>query len=146
VVSVFSKKNMSRSDISKRIQKRGTPIVVSGDTNPPSKTIEKVNAAFSSRIIIPQESLSVADKIRITQYLQSLYEEKLFSNRHERDALASACFAFNRIKSLIARINKALSENSLNPDMERSVKTEVILNRKNIKNTIEKYKNINGKA
>jgi predicted RNase H-like nuclease (RuvC/YqgF family) len=145
VVSVFSRRNMSRSDISKSIQGFGTPIVVAGDTNPPSRTLEKINAAFSSRMIVPRESLGVAEKISFANSLCD--EERLFSNKHERDALASARFAFNRIKPLIGRINKVMS-GGFQPDtaMDRSVKTEVILNRRNIRNTIEKYKNINGKA
>jgi predicted RNase H-like nuclease (RuvC/YqgF family) len=143
VVSVFSRKNMSKSEISRKIQKFGTPIVVSGDTNPPSRTVERINAAFSSRLIVPKESLRVSDKIK---FAHSHYEdEKPFSNKHERDALASARFAFNRIKPLIGRINKALSGSQADVGVDRFVKIDVILNRKNIKNTIQKYKNINGK-
>ena len=144
VVSVFSRKGMSRSEISRRIQEHGSPIVMAGDTNPSSRALEKVNAAFSSRLIVPEESLGVAEKIAFANSVSG--EEKLFSNKHERDALASAFFAFNRVRPLVRRIGKALGGSGLqDTGMERLVRTEVILSGRSISSTIRKYKNINGK-
>ena len=103
--------------------------------------VEKIASSFSARLIIPKKTLSVSEKIKLTK---KYTQDNIFSNHHERDALASAVFAGKRIRQLMRRINTSLCKYGLsgNADAENHVKTSVLLHGENIANSINRFINI----
>lgn len=111
-------------------------MVVSCDTNPPPRMVEKIAATFSSRLEAPREDFLRKEKNIMTRDFSG---EKLFRNRHERDALASALYGWARVKNLVARIERRLRESGIEDEAEGNlVKTDVILNRISIDRSIKK--------
>jgi predicted RNase H-like nuclease (RuvC/YqgF family) len=136
----MSKKNMSKSDVSRKILKYGKPVMVGADRRPSPEAVEKLASVFSARLVVPEENLSRKDKNRLAkEFLKNSDFDT--SNRHERDALASAVYAYNTVKPTMIRINhklKALGFSG-NKRLERFVKTRVILYHDHVKRSIEKF-------
>ena len=99
-----SGKNFPHSEISKLIYGCGIPMLMASDKFPLPKTVEHISASLPSKLSWPRQSLTRKEKMEMTQ--PYALAEKPWSNRHERDALAAAVFAYNRILPLLSRINK----------------------------------------
>jgi predicted RNase H-like nuclease (RuvC/YqgF family) len=136
-VAMWSDKNISRSDLAKFISEFGTPLIVSGDTNPVPRSVEKVSALFSAKLFYPELTLSRKDKYELTRFFKPELD-KAWSNRHERDALASALHAWGRIRNLMDRIDKKVRPYG-NKELEWHVKANVILKGENIDNSVESF-------
>lgn len=104
LVMTASKKNFRHSEISKAIYEHGIPMIMASDKYPLPKTVEHISAAFPTKLSYPRQSLTRIEKLEMTRPF--IEEEKPWSNRHERDALAAAVFAYNRIKPLIKRVKR----------------------------------------
>jgi predicted RNase H-like nuclease (RuvC/YqgF family) len=104
LLATKSKKNFQHSEISKHIYSHGLPMIMASDKYPLPKTIERISAAFPSKLMWPRQSLTRLEKIEMTQSF--IEDKKPWSNKHERDALAAAIFAFNKIEPLLKRIQK----------------------------------------
>jgi predicted RNase H-like nuclease (RuvC/YqgF family) len=130
-----SDKNVSRSDMARFITGFGKPVIVAGDTNPVSETVEKLAATFSARLVFPNEILSRRDKYDITRRFGA---GRPWSNRHERDALASALYARGRIRNLVERVDRKVRGYG-DRDLEWYVKTMVILKRRNVRRCIDEF-------
>jgi predicted RNase H-like nuclease (RuvC/YqgF family) len=104
-----SLKNADRSMISKAIIDTGRPLIIAGDVAPASRLLEKLAAAFSARIFSPEKSMDRLGKIEVAErYSKAVSpDEKLWKNRHERDALAAALRAWKSLRPVIARISEA---------------------------------------
>ena len=77
---------------------------MASDKFPIPRTVERISAAFPSKLMWPRQSLTKLEKIEMTQIF--VEDEKPWSNKHERDALAAAIFAHNKIKPLLEKISK----------------------------------------
>ncbi len=124
---------MPRSRISREIIRRGIPLIVSCDTNPPPRMTEKIASAFSSRLVVPEETLKLSEKTKLTKRFS---EEKLFRNMHERDALASAIFAYKKIRPLIRKIDSSLKSRNIPEEKRTVVYTKVLLGKESIDRAI----------
>jgi predicted RNase H-like nuclease (RuvC/YqgF family) len=140
LLSLMSKRNMSKSDVSRKILKYGKPVMVGADRRPSPEAVEKLAAVFSARLVAPEENLSRKDKNRLAkEFLKNSDFET--SNRHERDALASAVYAYNTVKPTMLRIDHRLKALGFagNKRLERFVKANVILRGDHVKRSIEKF-------
>lgn len=136
----MSKKNMSKSDISRKILKYGKPVMVGADRRPSPEAVEKLASVFSARLVVPEENLSRKEKNRLAkEFLKNSDFEA--SNRHERDALASAVYAYNTVKPTMLRVDQRLKSLGFsgNKKLERFVKTNVILRQDHVKRIIDKF-------
>lgn len=104
---VKSSKNFRHSEISKAIYCCGIPIIMASDKFPLPKTVERISSSFPSKLAFPRQSLTKIEKVEMTRRFMG--EKKPWSNHHEKDALAAAIFAHNRIKPLLKRIRKKAS-------------------------------------
>lgn len=139
IVLLKKGKNLSRAKIIKIISDYGSPVVIAGDVSPASKLIEKIAASFSSKIIIPEYSLSRKDKIESTK---KFLEDSKKISRHERDALAAALYGWKKIRPVVRRVDKRLGNYS-DTGLSSFVKTNVILNGKSITSSIKQYRELN---
>lgn len=136
-VAMWSDKNISRSDLAKFISEFGSPVIVSGDTNPAPKSVEKIASLFSAKLVFPEETLSRKDKYELTKFFKTELD-KSWSNRHERDALASALHAWGRVRNLMERVEKRLKGYE-NQDLEWYVKTRVIVRGENVTKCVQGF-------
>jgi predicted RNase H-like nuclease (RuvC/YqgF family) len=140
LLSLMSKKNMSRAEISRHLSGLGRPVMVAADRRPAPAAVEKLAAVFSARLVVPDENLSRREKNHMAR--EFLEERPERPNQHERDALASALHAYNTIRPTMRRVEKRLRVLGLsdNPELERFVRTRVILNGDHVKRSIERFK------
>ena len=134
-----SKKNFSKSEISRFISRFGSPVIIASDMFPTSRTIERIVSTFSARLIMPKQSLSRKEKTRTVNSLRWRELKKLCGNRHEKDALVAAIFAFSRIERLMKRIDKRIKKYNLNQDLQTKIKTNVLLSGESITESIKRF-------
>ena len=139
VVEIFSARNMTKADISRFIYDRGIPVLVCSDTFPAPRMVERIASAFSARLVTPREAMKISEKTRLTKERK----QTLLSNRHERDALAAALFAYRKFRSVIDKIALFVQrEKESGPIAENFVMMRTLLSGENIKNSISAFRHI----
>jgi predicted RNase H-like nuclease (RuvC/YqgF family) len=79
----------------------GTPVIIASDKPTRSKFIDKINAAFNSRLFYPQRILRVQEK---REAIKSTYIKDV----HERDAYVAALKAYNTYKNKFMQIDSSM--------------------------------------
>ncbi|MBI4173519.1 MAG: DUF460 domain-containing protein [Candidatus Aenigmarchaeota archaeon] len=134
LVLTRSGRNLSRSDVSKIIADAGRPLIIAVDINPVPKRVEKLAAAFSAKLMWPEESLQKADKNKLIE------EYQLQANRHEKDALSAAVYAYKRIRPVTNKIEQELRAKHI-PDFEKyldSIAQDVLIGKSTIASSLAK--------
>jgi len=121
VLWVGSGKFYGREKIVNKILEFGRPLVVATDRRIPPAVVEKIAASFDSLLYVPEHELSKTEKDETVGRFRT-------SNRHERDALASALRAYRKYNQLFRKIELVLSEMGLS-HLEENVK-EMVLKRR----------------
>ncbi len=103
ILSVKSSKQISMNALPLEITKLGRPVVVASDVYPAPNSVKKFATAFGAKLISPEENMTIKEKNYITR------DYKL-DNKHEKDALASAIFAFKRIRGMLNKIDLRCSQ------------------------------------
>lgn len=121
----------------------GNPLIIASDIAPAPRLLEKVAASLPTRVISPKISLTKKEKNQMVKsYAERMNSHKLWKNTHEKDALASALFAWGQLRSLIERIKKKLDTNDVLEDEIRDyVMSSVLLNNSSISSSINNYPN-----
>lgn len=130
LLELKSGKNLSDSRIRRFISEIGNPIIIATDISSPPKKVEKISSSFSSRLFYPEEDLKRELKEDLTRH----YEE--VTNKHEKDALASALYALKRINPLVNKVKQEL-EREGKENLYKKVSKKVLLNRKSIRSNIK---------
>jgi predicted RNase H-like nuclease (RuvC/YqgF family) len=136
---IKSGKNLSKSDVSRIISDIGNPVIITSDINPIPKAVERVATSFSARLLEPGETFSRKEKhLEAKRYMR--YHGKVWSNRHERDALVSAIYAWKRLRRMIEKIDSKLKKARI---MEKSranrIRAEVLLKQRSIDLVIKRH-------
>jgi uncharacterized protein len=139
LILLHSRKGLSRSDISRMISDLGSPIIIATDRRPAPSFVGKLAATFSARLSEPEENLPRQEKARISAEVLDGTEMK--ANQHERDALAAALHAYNRIRPTVTRVRKRLEDlgHEGDRDIESHVMSRVILHGDHVKRAIGKF-------
>ncbi|MEM4245203.1 MAG: DUF460 domain-containing protein [Candidatus Nanoarchaeia archaeon] len=122
VVKINSSKQLEMSSLILEMIKEGRVIIVGTDKGKTPKFVEKLASKIGAKIIKPEEDIKSEEKRELTKGYD-------FSNEHERDALASAIFAFKRVRSLVRKVDEYAKEH----DKERiseQIKEELLKNGK----------------
>lgn len=101
VINVGSTRGLSSDELVAKLVETGRVFVVGSDKAKVPSLVQEVAARFGARAILPSQDLRVEEKREMTGELS-------FSNAHERDALASAVFAWKRLHPLLLKIRSAL--------------------------------------
>lgn len=135
LVAIESSKKINGEKLLKRIFEIGEPIIFSCDVNPCPSFIQEITSKIRVKIIIPEENLRIFQKHEIVK------ESKIgaFKNIHERDALASAFFAFKYYQPLFEKIEKMMTNES-KEKIDRVKRRIVFGEAKSIKHAIEMEK------
>lgn len=108
IILLESSREFPAREIIMRLIETGTPVVVSCDTCKMPSTVEKIASNLGAKRFAPEEDLD-------TQRKKELGSDG--ENSHEKDAIASAVYAYNNLQRQISKI-KNFSESS---DTEISV-------------------------
>jgi len=127
-----SKKYFSISNVIKEIMSFGNPLIIATDRKKVSSKIKKIAASFNCKTFHPDHDLTIQEKENIIRIP--------IKDAHEKDALASASFAFRGYETMFNNINRALT--SLSLEQYRDDVKEMIITReaKNIAEAIEKVR------
>lgn len=91
-----SGKNFPPSEIIERIVKVGSPVVVASDKGKTPSTVEDIATSLGAEIFEPEEDLDSRRKRELGKG----------TNSHEKDAAASAMYAYNSLQREIKKIEK----------------------------------------
>jgi len=97
VVDIFSGKNMGINEVVAHIINFGTTVLVASDVDHIPYSLYKVATAMNAKIFIPENSISVSEKIFLTRNIQ-------YHDTHQRDSLSAALYAYKRYKNLFEKI------------------------------------------
>lgn len=133
-IIVKSERNFSRDDIINFVLNLGDPIIVACDVSNPPKTVRRIASVFGAKLIYPRKNLDRKRKEKLVKRFS-----KYVKNSHERDALASCLFAYNKIIKVIKKIEKSVE----NEEIFEEVVAKVIKEKRigNIKQVLLKIKN-----
>jgi predicted RNase H-like nuclease (RuvC/YqgF family) len=98
----------NKGEIIKEILKRGRPILIATDKKETPKAVKDLARTFGCRILRPKRDLSREEKEEIVKEYKNKIEDV-----HQLDALASAFFAYRKIKKKIDLVERYLEEREL---------------------------------
>ena len=104
LVSLKSSKNLGLNNLLEEILKEGKAVSVGTDKAKIPSLVNLFSAKTGAKIIYPKEDLRVEEKRHLTKEFKA-------NDGHQNDALAASLFAYNRIKDVLARIDKYTREN-----------------------------------
>ncbi|MEM5798743.1 MAG: DUF460 domain-containing protein [Candidatus Aenigmatarchaeota archaeon] len=140
IIVSISKRGMTFQEIVRFISSIARPVIFASDRCIPPKKIEKLAATFSARLITPEHSLTREEKHKlIREYFKS---DIPAWDRHQKDSLAAAIFAWKSVRSLISKIERKMKMYEKRVDFEKlrdNVIADVILQGQSINEAIEKY-------
>ena len=103
LVKLKSSKHLTLSSIIAELTSEGHVIAVGTDVKYSPKLVEKFCARLSAKLLAPDEDLKIGFKTRLTENFR-------YHDDHQRDALASAIFAYNELNPLLKKIEHTLKK------------------------------------
>jgi predicted RNase H-like nuclease (RuvC/YqgF family) len=131
-VALESRRYFSKEDIIELVSKYGEPIIISCDVCSPPRLVKKISSTFNSKLIIPNKNMTTKKKMKLIKKF-----EKFIKNKHERDALASAIFAYHKVLPLLKRVDKVLKEDTKKEEIKA-----IVIKKKKIGNIKQLIKNL----
>lgn len=92
-------RNVRLEDIAQAISKVGTPVILATDVSPPSDSASRLCRMFGATLFYPPISLTVSEK-------QAMTHGGGAGDVHQRDALASAIYAFRNYRPMIEKVRQ----------------------------------------
>lgn len=130
-VEIESGKNLSIDNLINSIVETGKPVLMAADKAKVPSAVEEISSNFESEVFVPEKDLSIQKKKDITQGCE-------YENPHERDALASALYAFNNFQNKFRNIEKRVDDLNL-PNLSPEIKELVVTGRAdNVSEAVEK--------
>ena len=131
-VLLGSGKELGEAEVVRRLANAGLVVVLGSDKRKGPGFVEKISARFGARLVLPAADLSLEEKRRLCSLVKADPR-----NDHESDALASAAFAYQEVRGIIAKVRRQLSA-LLRMDAEYAVmKTVLTTDGLSIKNALE---------
>ena len=109
ILKVKSKKEYSLGELISDIYELGNPIIVGTDKKEVPSFIKEFSQKTGARIYSPKYDTKKGEKRALVSTSRF---SKIAKNTHETDALASAIYAYNEYKPLIAKINQYVEKNN----------------------------------
>ena len=120
ILFLKSKRSFKKGEIIDIITDMGKPLIVAGDRRPLPKSVEKMARTLGSRPFYPKKSLSIVEKKWIVRKFMDDIKD-----HHEKDALASALYAFKHYSGMFKRTHDILEAQGLSKLYDKVVKTVV---------------------
>lgn len=130
LIELSSHRNIKMDSIIKRIIENGKAIVISCDKKKIPEYVNEVRATLGCIAYAPKEDLNVIEKELI---IKEFGFDEAVKDSHQRDACASALFAYKRLRQKIDKIRERTGEEL--PSQE--ILSGVFINNYNIKKAID---------
>ena len=120
VLFLKSKRGFKKGEIIDTITDMGKALIVAGDRRPLPKSVEKMARSLGCRYFYPKKSLSIVEKNwLVREFMKEIKDD------HEKDALASALFAFKHYSKVFKRTYDILALQGLSKFYDKVVETVV---------------------
>ena len=130
LIAVWRKKKYSENDLIFSLQKFGVPVLFAFDRSKISSYVKKISSKYKAHVFLPENDLKVSEKRRI---IKKNFPDLKMPNEHERDALASALFAYKKYKKTFEKVERKCKSNKL------LIKKQILLGEiQNLKQRIKK--------
>jgi predicted RNase H-like nuclease (RuvC/YqgF family) len=103
LVKLKSSKHLTLSSIIAELTSEGRVIAVGTDVKYSPKLVDKFCARLGAKLIAPTEDLKIGFKTRITENFR-------YNDDHQRDALASAVYAYHELEPVLKKIEFTLKK------------------------------------
>lgn len=124
LVRAGSSKQLDMSSLIMEMIKEGKVVLIGTDKGKVPKFIEKIARKTGARVIKPNEDLKIEEKRELTKGYK-------LKSEHEKDALASAVYAFKRVRKLLRKVDVYL-ERQGKEGLSEEVK-EMVLKDRNLR-------------
>lgn len=133
MIDFHSAKKLGLNDIINWTLKRGRVIIFACDVKKPSSILIELCRKMDAKLISPNKDIKSDEKQNI---VDEFFNDLNFEDSHQKDACASAIYAFKKYESLFKRIDKKLS--SIDKKyLSDEVKQKIVLGKcKNINDAI----------
>ncbi|MBW2996394.1 DUF460 domain-containing protein [Candidatus Woesearchaeota archaeon] len=128
-IAMHSSKQLNLSKLISTTIKFGKPVLVGSDVSPASHIIEKFATKTGSKLVQPEQDMSIREKNILTKDFKT-------KNTHQRDALASALFAYKNKKSLLDKTDRVLKKLNKQPLADK-IKEIIIRKKISIKSALK---------
>lgn len=98
---LHSSRTISIPDVIEMIADNGRPLIIASDVYPTPNAVEKIRRAFNAVLGSPDDIITTEDKI---EYAKPF----VYSNNHERDAIAAAVSVYRKNKNKFEQIKKKM--------------------------------------
>jgi len=106
ILKLKSSKLLDLNSLISEVIKEGYPVIVGTDRKDLPDFVSKFRTKIGARLVMPEEDMPVGYKKNLTkEYSREVGDE------HQRDALASAIFAFKKFRPLITKIDNFIEKN-----------------------------------
>lgn len=120
VVEIGSSKSLDLNSMINTSLEQGKVVVVGTDKAKCPSFVERFTTKLGAKLIVPKQDLLVKDK-------KTLTKKHKIKNEHELDALASAIFAYKKIRTLLKKID-SYSKRNKKQDISSRIKELVLTN------------------
>ncbi len=111
IVALYSRKKLGFKKLLEVIVKIGLPVIIACDVEVAPELVRKLASQFKAKIVLPERNLKVGEKQRmVEEYAKERNMYLQLPNDHERDALASAIFAFKKYRALFNKVDEYLKK------------------------------------
>jgi len=133
ILFLESKRGFKKGEIIDIITDMGKPLLIAGDRRPLPRSVERMARTLGCRPFYPRKSLSISDKKWIVREFMDEIEDD-----HEKDALASALYAFKHYSRVFKRTNEILESQGLSKLYDKVVESVVTGKVENIAEAINR--------
>lgn len=105
IIDIFTKRWLSRNQLSKIIYSYGKPVLIATDVVPPASYVRKLAASLNAQLYVPQRVMSLQEKREIASQINEKYGIKV-RDSHQRDALSAAYKSFLYHKPKFDQVEK----------------------------------------
>jgi len=133
ILFLKSKRGFKKGEIIDIITDMGKPLLIAGDRRPLPRSVERMARTLGCRPFYPRKSLSISDKKWIVREFMDEIEDD-----HEKDALASALYAFKHYSRVFKRTNEILESQGLSKLYDKVVESVVTGKVENIAEAINR--------
>ncbi len=135
LVLLESGKKFGYSKITKILSEVGRPIIITNDVMYAPNLIKKLAATYRAKVILPNRNLKVGEKARL---VEEKFGKIKLKDDHQRDALASAIFAYQKFEPLFKKVDSYLEREGLEGNSNLVKKKLILGEARNIKEALKK--------
>ena len=128
LLKISSKRNSRPDRIIMELVDSGRVLIASCDVFPAPKIVDAIARKTGAVLFTPEKSLLMEKKTKLVdEFLKEQKEFIRISNKHERNAIASALFAYKQTRKLFDKIEQEIGGELSDTAKERVLKEKIAI-------------------